>query len=91
MSARPHDRRTITAVQRVEFTIEPFVEAKPGPHVTAPVDALVELGIEVDIGPFGSGCDVPSDQIGNVVAAVVRTAIEHGATHVNVDVSSVEP
>lgn len=79
-----------TPVQRVEFTIEPFVEARPGPHVTAPVDALTELGFDVEVGPFGSGCDVASDQIGNVVATVVRVAIEHGATHVNVDVSTVE-
>lgn len=79
-----------TPVQRVEFTIEPFVEAQPGPHVTAPVDALIELGVDVDVGPFGSGCDVPTDQIGNVVAAVVRVAIENGATHVNVDVSAVD-
>ena len=75
-------------MQRVEFTIEPFVEAQPGPHVTAPIDALTALGIEVDVGPFGSGCEVASDQIGNVVATIVRTAIEHGATHVNVDVSA---
>ena len=77
-------------VQRVEFTIEPFIEAQPGPHVTAPVNALAALGIDVEVGPFGSGCDVPSDQIGNVVATVVRVAVENGATHVNVDVSAVD-
>jgi uncharacterized protein YqgV (UPF0045/DUF77 family) len=77
-------------VQRVEFTIEPFVEAHPGPHVTAPVDALTDLGIDVEVGPFGSGCNVPSDQIGNVVATVVRVAVENGATHVNVDVNAVD-
>ena len=32
------------AVQRIEFTIEPFVEADPGAHVTAPVEALRERG-----------------------------------------------
>ena len=90
VSAARGVRRTITAVQRVEFTIEPFVEAQPGPHVTAPVDALTALGFDVDVGPFGSGCEVASDQIGNVVATIVRTAIEHGATHVNVDVSAID-
>lgn len=79
-----------TAVQRVEFTIEPFVEAHPGPHVTAPVDALTALGVAVDVGPFGSGCDVPSEQVGDIVATVVRVAVEHGATHVNIDVSVVD-
>lgn len=76
------------AVQRVEFTIEPFVEAHPGDHVTAPIDALAAIGITAEIGPFGSGCDVPSDRIGDVVATVVRTAIQHGATHINVDITS---
>lgn len=75
-------------MQRVEFTIEPFVEAHPGPHVTAPVDALTELGVEVDVGPFGSGCEVPSDLVGDVVGTVVRVAVEHGATHINIDVSA---
>lgn len=77
-------------MQRVEFTIEPFVEAHPGPHVTEPVNALRELGIEVDIGPFGSGCQVSNSDVGNVVAAVVRVAVENGATHVNIDVSAVD-
>lgn len=77
-------------MQRVEFTIEPFVEARPGPHVTAPAEALSRLGIDVEVGPFGSGCDVPSDQVGNVVATVVRVAVENGATHVNVDVSAID-
>lgn len=78
-------------VQRVEFTIEPFVEANPGIHVTAPVDALRAMGVDVEIGPFGSGCDVDADQVGEVVGAIVRVAVEHGATHVNVDVSEVTP
>ena len=75
-------------VQRVEFTIEPFVEAHPGDHVTAPVAALAAMGIDAEIGPFGSSCDVPAEQVGDVVAAVVRTALEHGATHINVAVTA---
>jgi uncharacterized protein YqgV (UPF0045/DUF77 family) len=74
----------------VEFTIEPFVEANPGEHVTAPVEALQAMGLDVEVGPFGSGCDVPAEQIGDVVGLIVRVAVEHGATHVNVDVSEVD-
>jgi uncharacterized protein YqgV (UPF0045/DUF77 family) len=77
-------------VQRVEFTIEPFVEAAPGDHVTAPVDALRSLGIEVEVGPFGSSCTVPSDRVGDVVATISRIAVEHGATHINVDIEAVD-
>jgi isopentenyldiphosphate isomerase len=78
------------AVQRVEFTIEPFVEAEPGAHVTAPAEALRGLGIEVEVGPFGSGCTVPDRHIGDVVATITRIAVEHGATHINIDVEAVD-
>ena len=78
------------AVQRVEFTIEPFVEAAPGAHVTEPVEALRRLGFEVEVGPFGSSCTVGSEHVGDVVAAVARIAIAHGATHVNVDIEAVD-
>ena len=77
------------AVQRVEFTIEPFVEADPGAHVTAPVEALRRSGIDVEVGPFGSGCTVPDRRIGDVVATITRIAVEHGATHINIDVEAV--
>lgn len=77
-------------VQRVEFTIEPFVPGEPGPHVTESIAAVRALGHEVEIGPFGSSVTVPADAAGAVVAAVVDTAFRHGADHVNVDVEAVE-
>lgn len=75
-------------MQRVEFTIEPFVEGRPGPHVTAPTAVLQALGIEIEVGPFGSYCEVPDDRVGVAVGAIVDAAIAHGATHVTVDVST---
>jgi uncharacterized protein YqgV (UPF0045/DUF77 family) len=80
----------MAAVHQVEFTIEPFVEGQPGQHVLAPIDALRGLGIEVEFGPFGSTCVTPEDQTSEVVAAIVRTAFDHGATNVNVDVARVD-
>jgi uncharacterized protein YqgV (UPF0045/DUF77 family) len=71
----------------VEFTIEPFVEGQPGPHVTAPIDALTGLGIDVEVGPFGTGFSIDAGRCGEVVAAIVDAALEHGATHVNIDVA----
>ena len=38
----------------VEFTIEPFVEGEPGPHVRAAVEAAEQSGVTVDFGPFGT-------------------------------------
>ena len=80
----------LAIVHRVEFTIEPFVEGRPGPHVTAAIDAAVALGHEVEVGPFGSGCVVPADRTAAVVAAVVGAALEHGADHVNIDIQLVD-
>ena len=73
-------------VQRIEFTIEPFVEAQPGAHVTAPVDALQAMGVAVEVGPFGSACDVDDEQVAEAVAAVTSAAFANGATHLNLDV-----
>lgn len=84
------DRVRCSTVQRVEFTVEPFVEGQPGRHVTAPLDAVRELGVEVEFGPFGSGCSVRTDQAAEIVAAIVGAALANGATHVNVDVSSID-
>ena len=75
-------------MQRVEFTIEPFVEGHPGSHVTEPIAAVRQLGIDVEIGPFGTGCSVDDDQAPDLVAAIVRSAFANGATHVNLDVAS---
>lgn len=77
-------------MHRLEFTVEPFVEGQPGPHVTAPADALRSMGLDVEIGPFGSACDAPADQSADAVAAVIRAAFANGADHVNVDVSDRE-
>ncbi|MFW2336257.1 hypothetical protein [Ilumatobacter sp.] len=75
-------------MQRVEFTIEPFHEGDPGPHVTAPAEALRDMDIDVQVGPFGSGCRVADDRVSDVVAAIVRIALDHGASHVNVDIET---
>ena len=55
-------------MQHLEFTIEPFVEGKPGPHVVAAVAAVADLGAEVDFGPFGSSCTVDAALMPDVVA-----------------------
>lgn len=79
------------AVAYVEFTIEPFVEGSPGPHVTAAIDAARSHGAEVEIGPFGSSCAVDLDAVGAVVRSVTDAAFGHGASHVSVHVSRETP
>lgn len=78
-------------MQRIEFTIEPFEEGRPGRHVTAPADAVRSMGIDVEVGPFGTSCSVDDHRAGEVVSAIVSAALEHGASHVNVDVTDSEP
>ena len=67
----------------LEFTIEPFVEGEPGPHVISAVEAAQALGFDIDFGPFGSSCSVPASEAGEVVKAVVDAAFANGATHVS--------
>jgi hypothetical protein len=67
---------------RVEFTIEPFVDGRPGPHVTAAVEAAEGAGATVELGPFGSSCSVPAAAAADVVGRIVDAALGHGATHI---------
>ena len=75
----------------VEFTIEPFVEGRPGPHVTAAIAAAEARGLTVDIGPFGSSVVLELADVGDVVAAVSDAAMANGATHVSVHVAREAP
>lgn len=72
----------MTAVLTLEFTIEPFVEGQPGPHVLEAVAAAQALGATVEFGPFGTTCDVPEADAGAVASAIIAAAFAHGATHV---------
>ena len=67
----------------LEFTIEPFVEGQPGPHVLRAVAAAEALGAAVEFGPFGSSCVVPTARAGMVASAVIDAAFANGATHVS--------
>lgn len=70
----------------VEFTIEPFVDGHPGPHVAAAVDAARALGAEVDFGPFGSTCVVDVDTAATLTSSVVAAALANGASHINLHI-----
>jgi len=71
------------SVLLLEFTIEPFHEGNPGPHVTAAVGAVEALGIAVEFGPFGSSCTVSQAQLTEVSGVIVGQAFANGATHVS--------
>ena len=71
----------------VEFTVEPFVEGQPGPHVKQAVAAVERHGLKVDFGPFGSSFSVDVEQMPTVVADMMRAAYSNGATFVSVSVA----
>lgn len=71
----------------VEFTIEPFVEGRPGPHVTAAIAAAEARGLDVEVGPFGSSVVVDLAEVGSVIGAISDAAMANGATHVSVHVA----
>jgi uncharacterized protein YqgV (UPF0045/DUF77 family) len=75
----------------VEFTVEPFIEGRPGPHVRAALAAASSGGAEVDFGPFGTSLRGTDDQVLTTLDAVVRAAMGAGATRVSVQVARPNP
>jgi uncharacterized protein YqgV (UPF0045/DUF77 family) len=74
---------------RIEFTVEPFVEGHPGPHVLAAIGAVEARGLSVDVGPFSSVAEVSPQAAGAAVAEMLDAALAHGATRVSLQVERV--
>ena len=70
---------------RAEFTVEPFEEGNPGPHVQAAIDALSPHG--PDIGPFGTAIEGPIDNVFHAAVDCVRAAMDAGASRVSVNMT----
>ena len=85
------ETRTIAGVQRVEFFIEPFEEGRPGPHVTAAVDAVTAAGGDVDFGAFSSTCPSRRRRDAGVVAALLEAAFAARRDNVRLSVDRVDP
>lgn len=71
-----------------EFLVAPFVEGTPGPHVAAAVDAFDDHGLDVDLGPFASTVSGDLDAMAGAIADMVRAAMTHGATSIQLRVAS---
>jgi uncharacterized protein YqgV (UPF0045/DUF77 family) len=76
---------------KAEFTVEPFVEGDPGPHVTAAIDAVRDSGLVPDMGPFGTSVTGEVDHVVDAVAAAIRAAAASGAERVSVQVTLTSP
>jgi len=71
-----------------EFTIEPFEEGRPGPHVVKAIEAARASGVEVSVGPFGTRVQGNKDEIVSAVAAALDAGLSEGASHVTVTVTN---
>ena len=70
-----------------EFTIEPFADGAPGPHVRAAIDVAEAAGLAVDIGPFSTSVRGPAETVLHTVSELTRAAVDHGATRVSLQLT----
>jgi uncharacterized protein YqgV (UPF0045/DUF77 family) len=72
---------------KVEFTVEPFVEGGPGPHVRAALDQVRARGLPVDIGPFANTVDGEHHLVLKAIEPLVTAALANGASAITLSVS----
>lgn len=70
-----------------EFTIEPFVEGDPGPHVLAAIEVAESAGLAVEIGPFGTSVSGDPEVVLSTVDGILRAAVANGATRISLQVN----
>ncbi len=71
---------------RAEFTVEPFVDGNPGPHVLAAVDAVRVSGLDPQIGPFATVVEGDAVHVTDALLAMLTAARRTGATRVSVQI-----
>jgi uncharacterized protein YqgV (UPF0045/DUF77 family) len=75
----------------VEFTIEPFIEGDPGPHVDAGIQAVLATGVDVEVGPFGTTATGEADAVIEAIGELCRKATAAGAERISLQVTVIEP
>ncbi|HEU5150154.1 MAG TPA: thiamine-binding protein [Iamia sp.] len=71
----------------LEFTVEPFAEGAPGPHVQAALDAAAGPDVTVEFGPFGTVVTGPDEAVLAAADRVARAAVAAGASQVSTRLS----
>jgi len=71
---------------RAEFTVEPFIDGHPGPHVLAAIEAVRAAGLEPDVGPFGTVIQGDAATITDAIAAMIAAARWAGAERVTLQI-----
>jgi uncharacterized protein YqgV (UPF0045/DUF77 family) len=88
-AATSYQHRVTLAAMRlsVEFTIEPFVEGSPGPHVAAGIDAVQATGVDVEVGPFGTTATGEAGAVLAAVTALCEAATAAGAKRISLQLN----
>jgi uncharacterized protein YqgV (UPF0045/DUF77 family) len=71
---------------RVEFTVEPFVDGRPGAHVEAAIAAMRAHGLDPEIGPFATVVEGDAATLTEAVAAMLAAAQGAGADRVSLQI-----
>ena len=74
---------------KAEFTIEPFIEGDPGPHVEETISVAKHPGLDVEIGPFGTTVIGEQERVFELVSELVKTAMDNGASRISLQVTSI--
>ena len=72
-----------------EFTVEPFVEGEPGPHVLAALAAAESSGLVVEFGPFGTSVRGDDPEVLAAAHQIVVLALAAGASRVSLQIQVV--
>ncbi|GGZ32744.1 hypothetical protein [Streptomyces poonensis] len=73
---------------RVEFTTEPFDLDEPPRHALVAREVVEGAGLDaVDVGPFGNTAEGGSDAVLTAVDALLRKALDAGATRVSLQLN----
>jgi len=72
----------------LEVLVEPFRENRPGPHVSAVIDAAAAAGLSAEMGPFATTVDGDVDQLAGAVADMIRAGFANGATALQIRIET---
>ncbi|WP_320778471.1 hypothetical protein [Streptomyces sp. CRN 30] len=73
---------------RVEFTTEPFDLDEPPRHALVAREVVEGAGLDaVDVGPFGNTVEGGSEAVLAAVDALLRKALDAGATRVSLQLN----
>ncbi|WP_103501837.1 MULTISPECIES: hypothetical protein [Streptomyces] len=77
---------------RLEFTTEPFDLDRTPRHAVVAREVVRDAPLEnVDVGPFGNTAEGSTDEVLDALSALLRGALEAGATRISVQVSALDP